>query len=89
MKEFAAKFPLEKTERAEKTRRKFWGQQTGDLDVRLDSYVPDAANKKRKLEGQDFSLEKLVSIGVNDVGSINPVQDFKDMISYISQPSHS
>ena len=44
--------------------------------------MPDPNSKKRKIEGQqgDYSLEKLVSIGTNDVGSINPVQDFKDML---------
>lgn len=58
------------------------GYLTYSFVVRLESYVPDPSAKKRKIEGQgDFSLEKLVSIGTNDVGSINPVQDFKDMLS--------
>eukprot|EP00026_Physarum_polycephalum_P002636 Phypoly_transcript_02644.p1 GENE.Phypoly_transcript_02644~~Phypoly_transcript_02644.p1 ORF type:complete len:733 (-),score=115.46 Phypoly_transcript_02644:534-2660(-) len=81
IKEVSAKFPLMRTESSEKNRRKMWGHANND-EVRLESYVPDPNSKKRKIEGQgDFSLEKLVSIGTNDVGSINPVQDFKDMIS--------
>lgn len=44
--------------------------------------MPDPNSKKRKIEGQgDYSLEKLVSIGTTSVGSINPVQDFKDMLA--------
>ncbi len=96
IKEVANKFPLTKNESSDKSRRQ-WGQAFDDegltyrllllfltlfYSVKLESYVPDPSAKKRKIEGQgDFSLEKLVSIGTNDVGSINPVQDFKDMLA--------
>lgn len=75
-------------------------------EVKLDSYVPDNAPKKRKTDtddwNSDFSIDvflslllrccvatlaytfvqqKLVSNGISDVGSINPVQDFKEMLA--------
>eukprot|EP01112_Ceratiomyxa_fruticulosa_P013430 TRINITY_DN3779_c0_g1_i1.p1 TRINITY_DN3779_c0_g1~~TRINITY_DN3779_c0_g1_i1.p1 ORF type:complete len:745 (+),score=163.09 TRINITY_DN3779_c0_g1_i1:333-2567(+) len=84
---FQSVFPLKRTEQAEnKLRRKFWGSKAvEDQEIRLESYVPDLAGKKRKIasnvNGDDgLSLDKLVSDGVNDVGSVNPVQDFKSML---------
>ncbi|EFA77460.1 hypothetical protein PPL_12062 [Heterostelium album PN500] len=53
-------------------------------EIRLDSYVTDDANtsKKRKADDlADYSLDKLVSGYVNEVGLINPVQNFKDMLA--------
>ncbi|EFA77477.1 hypothetical protein PPL_12079 [Heterostelium album PN500] len=53
-------------------------------EIRLDSYVTDDANasKKRKADDlADYSLDKLVSGYVNEVGSINQVQNFKDMLA--------
>eukprot|EP01113_Clastostelium_recurvatum_P048652 TRINITY_DN8908_c0_g1_i3.p1 TRINITY_DN8908_c0_g1~~TRINITY_DN8908_c0_g1_i3.p1 ORF type:complete len:744 (-),score=183.33 TRINITY_DN8908_c0_g1_i3:59-2119(-) len=85
LKQFQEQFPLQRTERAEsKLRRKFWGAKAmEDQEIRLESYVPDLADKKRKLDSElekGLSLEKLVSSSTSDVGSVNPVQDFKTML---------
>jgi ATP-dependent DNA helicase 2 subunit 2 len=85
LREFARKFPLEKTAQNEKMQRTWWADAANTRrDIKLDSYAADKEAKKRKVDGEfeaDFSMEKLLNVGTNDVGSVNPVQDFVDMIS--------
>ncbi|EGC29713.1 hypothetical protein DICPUDRAFT_158675 [Dictyostelium purpureum] len=53
-------------------------------EINLDSYVTDDGSefKKRKINDfSEFSLNKLISGYVNEVGTINPVQNFKDMLN--------
>ncbi|KAM9977506.1 hypothetical protein ACTFIR_011373 [Dictyostelium discoideum] len=53
-------------------------------EINLDSYVTDDGSeaKKRKVNDfSEFSLDKLVSGYVTEVGTINPVQNFKDMLN--------
>ncbi|EFA77444.1 ATP-dependent DNA helicase [Heterostelium album PN500] len=87
IKNFQILFPLTKTTNFKSEPKYRW--QDGMLveqqqEIRLDSYVTDDTNssKKRKADDlADYSLDKLVSGYVNEVGSINPVQNFKDMLA--------
>jgi len=49
-------------------------------DVRLESYAGGAAKKQKKDDG-DFCIDSIISSGVNDVGSVKPVQDFRAMLA--------
>eukprot|EP01132_Coremiostelium_polycephalum_P004803 gene4803-5989_t len=87
IKEFSAQFPLVKSAdyKIDDQRKLRWknGMLVED-QITLDSYITDDGSeiKKRKLNDfSEFSLEKLVSGFVNEVGTINPVQNFKDMLN--------
>eukprot|EP01133_Synstelium_polycarpum_P006600 gene6600-7664_t len=84
LKDFQQLFPLTKTNDYKEDRKFRWkdGMLIED-EIKLDSYVTDASDgKKRKADDlADYSLDKLVSKYVNEVGSINPVQNFKDMLA--------
>lgn len=82
IKNFQDEFPLMKSEdKKEKTERIYWKDSLAN-QIKLDSYVPDPS-KKRKIEGEygGLSLESLISSGVSKVGSIHPVDDFKEMLA--------
>ncbi|KAF2069356.1 hypothetical protein CYY_009327 [Polysphondylium violaceum] len=85
--EFSTQFPLTKTANYKPTSdlRYRWkdGMLVGE-EITLDSYVTDDGSelKKRKVNDfSEFSLDKLVSGFVDQVGTINPVQNFKDMLA--------
>eukprot|EP01102_Stenamoeba_stenopodia_P012456 TRINITY_DN3947_c0_g2_i1.p1 TRINITY_DN3947_c0_g2~~TRINITY_DN3947_c0_g2_i1.p1 ORF type:complete len:754 (+),score=228.50 TRINITY_DN3947_c0_g2_i1:208-2469(+) len=79
LKSFQQAFPLTKTEAAEQQKRRFWKDNFDDVDVTLDSYIPDP--KKHKKDDK-ISIDKLFNAGgTSEVGSIKPVQDFKEMIA--------
>jgi hypothetical protein len=85
LKTFKEKFPLVKTEAKEKEgKARTWGDAflNDNAGLKLDSYMGDESKKLKikEKDGESFSLQSLLSGGVEEVGMINPVQDFKDMI---------
>ncbi|KYQ93240.1 ATP-dependent DNA helicase [Tieghemostelium lacteum] len=85
--QFNSQFTLQKTTAfKDKSQVKYrWidGMLVGE-EITLDSYITDDGSeyKKRKINDfSDFSLDKLVSGYVNEVGTINPVQNFRDMLN--------
>jgi ATP-dependent DNA helicase 2 subunit 2 len=84
LKNFKEKFVFVKTELKEKeNRRRNWSEAfLRDEDVTLESYMAGGEKKKQKLDdGQGMSLQSIISGGVNEVGTITPVQDFKNMLT--------
>ncbi|GAM18435.1 hypothetical protein SAMD00019534_016100 [Acytostelium subglobosum LB1] len=84
--EFQRLFPLKPTPAFKDTSTTKYRWKDGVLvaeEIRLDSYVgADDGSKKRKADDMaGLSLDKLVSGFVNEVGSVNPVQNFKDMLA--------
>ncbi|EGG24234.1 ATP-dependent DNA helicase [Cavenderia fasciculata] len=86
IKDFHSKFTLTKVNNFKSDHKYRW--KDGMLieeEIKLDSYIgqdDDGSKKKRKADDlADYSLDKLVSGYVNEVGSINPVQNFKDMLA--------
>jgi ATP-dependent DNA helicase 2 subunit 2 len=79
---FKEKFVLVRTDQKEKEgRRRFWSEAfLRDEDITLESYL--ASDKKRqKLDHPEDALQHIIRGGVADVGTINPVADFKAMLS--------
>ena len=65
----------------EKVQRRFWANSTVD-ELRLDSYATaDHSAKKSNAEFANLNLDSIITGGTSDVGPINPVKDFQDMLS--------
>ena len=75
-------FPLEIVKPQEKVKTRYWADSTVD-ELRLENYAVDEESKKKKGDGSDpmLSIDAIIAGGVSDVGSIEPVKDFKQMIA--------
>eukprot|EP01124_Arcella_intermedia_P002349 TRINITY_DN11276_c0_g1_i2.p1 TRINITY_DN11276_c0_g1~~TRINITY_DN11276_c0_g1_i2.p1 ORF type:complete len:527 (-),score=148.05 TRINITY_DN11276_c0_g1_i2:12-1592(-) len=76
--EFKNKFKLEKT-KLDKGSKQFFVDGAFEGKLNLDSYIGDGPNKKFKFEEEKLTLESILNSGVNTVGTVNPVEDFKSM----------
>ena len=88
MQRFQDAFVLTKTETKEKeNRRRFWSEAfTGEaIDEKLDSYLGDDAKKSKKKDDTTpaglHNIHALLRGGVESVGNLTPVEDFKAMLS--------
>eukprot|EP01117_Protostelium_nocturnum_P014755 TRINITY_DN5645_c0_g1_i1.p1 TRINITY_DN5645_c0_g1~~TRINITY_DN5645_c0_g1_i1.p1 ORF type:complete len:726 (-),score=197.55 TRINITY_DN5645_c0_g1_i1:67-2244(-) len=80
LKKLKTSFPLQKSEQIKaKNERVFWQNSLAANLVKLDSYLPNS-EKKGKMEGKNISLDQILSKGVAEVGSIKPVEDFREML---------
>lgn len=81
----AEAFPLTKTDHKEKVSRKYWKDQLAEAgDIRLESYATEGGTQKKQKKDADaagFNMDAIISAGVSEVGSVRPVQDFKNMIA--------
>jgi len=77
---FCSSFSFTKTETSQKQKRTYWRDRLAEGNIQLDSYVPDAKRQKTDAPSE-LSMESLVSHGCSDVGSINPVADFRHMLA--------
>ena len=75
-------FSLEVVKPQEKVKTRYWADSTVD-ELRLESYAVDEESKKKKGDEGDamLSIDAIIAGGVSDVGSIEPVKDFKQMIA--------
>ncbi|PRP79754.1 hypothetical protein PROFUN_12616 [Planoprotostelium fungivorum] len=80
LKKLKAEFPLEKNEKMEAKKRVFWQDNIAENLVQLDSYLPDEESKRKK-DGKAITLDEILSKGVTEVGSVRPVEDFKEMLA--------
>lgn len=79
---FQAAFPLQRVETEEKSQRRYWSDAVATTgDINLNSYVQDAKKRKVGEEGEAISVEAIVAGGTSDVGPINPVKDFDEMLA--------
>lgn len=92
--EFAKSFPLKKIEKKTREKRKYWFATTDKSDeINLDSYIvtggKDEENEeveyagvaKRLKTGDDINLDSIFKRGTSSVSTVNPVQDFTDMLN--------
>jgi ATP-dependent DNA helicase 2 subunit 2 len=79
--EFSTHFTFTSSESREKVQRKYWKDRFQDSEVQLDSYVPENKRAKKGEGSASLSMESILSGVCSDVGSINPVQDFKAMLA--------
>eukprot|EP01127_Copromyxa_protea_P011894 TRINITY_DN3045_c0_g1_i1.p1 TRINITY_DN3045_c0_g1~~TRINITY_DN3045_c0_g1_i1.p1 ORF type:complete len:657 (-),score=135.16 TRINITY_DN3045_c0_g1_i1:11-1981(-) len=82
IKNFKELFPLEISQKIQEkdNKRRFWSEAFLNDDLKLDSYVGGgSSNKKFKAGNEDLSLESIISGGVDSVGPVKPIEDFKAM----------
>lgn len=82
LEDFEQKFPVTKLDaNKSKLERRFWRDTLANAaDISLESYGAEA--KKAKKDGDtNFNMDIIISSGTSEVGSIKPVQDFKNMLA--------
>jgi len=63
-----------------KTGRVYWKDSIANNQIQLESYVPDASKKRKRENEYEFSMNDIISNGVSSVGTVKPIEDFKEMI---------